>query len=103
MNSVFWGAVTANQLEVIDVLLGNDVFHYSAIIETEKEKAVNQILGARAWDTIKTLLGIKALDAKTKYAIIGWIAVNEPEKLSEMVDLVSEDPPRYPGNTTRLH
>ncbi len=80
----------------MEILLRNGIIQHSAIFETGKDTAVGHALVTGAWDTVKALLRVKTLDPKTKYAIIGWIAVNAPDQLPQIVDQVAENPPNYP-------
>ena len=96
LSNVFWSAVEANQLGIMDILLENGIIQHSAIFETNKDTAVRHVLVTRAWETVKALLRVRTLDPKTKYAIIGWVAVNAPEQLTDIVDQVAENPPNYP-------
>ena len=101
LTGIFWTAVQANQLQVMDLLIENGIVQHSAFVEPAKDSAVRSALVSRSWDTVKALLRVRTLDPKTKYAIIGYVAVHAPEQLADMVDQVSDNPPNYPTSPIR--
>jgi hypothetical protein len=94
--TIFWYAVKLNYTNIMQIFIDHGINYFSAIFEPTKDTAIYHALSTNSWTTIRLLLDSTRLDPKSKYAIIGWIAVNAPHALESVIDQIRLQPPKYP-------